>query len=123
MAARVNGKLLVLQVLVTDSPLAEGGRSHPPADVAAVDNFSLATALNGIASLTIEITPRESEVLQALATYDGSKEIGIALGITSKAVDDHLQRLMQKLDVHSRHRLLVRAIGLGLLKVPPLSWS
>jgi DNA-binding CsgD family transcriptional regulator len=69
----------------------------------------------GTVTVAIKITPRQREVLEALAVYDGSKEIAAALGVTTKVVDDHIQRLMEKLDVHSRHRLLVKALALRLL--------
>jgi DNA-binding NarL/FixJ family response regulator len=48
------------------------------------------------------LTPRELEVLMLLANGDGQKKIAQALFITPKTVATHIQRILTKLDVHSR---------------------
>jgi DNA-binding NarL/FixJ family response regulator len=48
------------------------------------------------------LTPRELEVLMLLASGQGQKKIAQALFITPKTVATHIQRILTKLDVHSR---------------------
>jgi DNA-binding NarL/FixJ family response regulator len=48
------------------------------------------------------LTPRELEVLKLLADGLGQKKIAQALFITPKTVATHIQRVLMKLDVHSR---------------------
>jgi DNA-binding NarL/FixJ family response regulator len=48
------------------------------------------------------LTPRELEVLSLLANGLGQKKIAQALFITPKTVATHIQRILTKLDVHSR---------------------
>jgi DNA-binding NarL/FixJ family response regulator len=48
------------------------------------------------------LTPRELEVLRLLANGLGQKKIAQALFITPKTVATHIQRILAKLDVHSR---------------------
>jgi DNA-binding NarL/FixJ family response regulator len=48
------------------------------------------------------LTPRELEVLKLLAEGLGQKKIAQALFITQKTVATHIQRILTKLDVHSR---------------------
>lgn len=48
------------------------------------------------------LSPRELEVLKLLADGLGQKKIAQALYITPKTVATHIQRILMKLDVHSR---------------------
>jgi DNA-binding NarL/FixJ family response regulator len=48
------------------------------------------------------LTAREFEVLELLANGLGQKKIAQALFITPKTVATHIQRILTKLDVHSR---------------------
>ena len=48
------------------------------------------------------LTPREEEVLRALATGSRSSEIATQLGIAERTVKAHLQTIYQKLGVESR---------------------
>ncbi len=48
------------------------------------------------------LTSRETEVLQLIAEGAGNKQIAAELGISIKTVERHRQRLMHKLDIHSR---------------------
>ncbi len=53
---------------------------------------------------------REKEVLVQLARGMSVKEVAAALSISRKTVDNHAQRLMAKLDIHSRSELVRFAI-------------
>lgn len=120
MIQRHRGRL-VLQVILLDEDLRheveqylqEGGftvmRSrHTPYDVSL-----------GFIAAAVEITVREREVLEALLEHDTAARIAQALGISPRTVEGHLLDLMRRLGVHSRHRIIVRAISLGLLQVAP----
>ncbi len=48
------------------------------------------------------LTPREAEILRALAAGDSIPDIGSALGITVLTVQSHVKNILAKLGVHSR---------------------
>lgn len=52
------------------------------------------------------ITPREAEILNLIAGGLADKEIARRLGISSRTVRTHLERLFKRLDVHSRAQAL-----------------
>jgi DNA-binding NarL/FixJ family response regulator len=56
----------------------------------------------GLAPERSNLTPRELEVLKLLADGLGQKKIAQTLFITPKTVATHIQRILNKLDVHSR---------------------
>ena len=60
------------------------------------------------------LTERECVVLQMLAEGRTSKEIALALDVSSKTIDACRRRLMRKLDVDSVAGLVKRAIMLGM---------
>jgi DNA-binding CsgD family transcriptional regulator len=63
----------------------------------------------------IRITPRQREVLEALLIRDHSEEIARSLGISTKAVNDIIQRLEESFGVSSRHRLVWEALVRGMI--------
>jgi DNA-binding NarL/FixJ family response regulator len=79
-----------------------------------------ADAQLGTVTEAFRITSGELRLLEAAARYDGSKEIARALGLRLKTVNVGIQRLMDKLEVHSRARLIARAFVLGLLRIERL---
>jgi DNA-binding NarL/FixJ family response regulator len=56
------------------------------------------------------LTPREREVLQLLTEAKSNKEIGTALGITTKTAETHRSHIMTKLNLHSMSELVRYAI-------------
>jgi HD-GYP domain-containing protein (c-di-GMP phosphodiesterase class II) len=60
------------------------------------------------------LTEREVEVLRLIARGQSMKEIGRALGISPKTVDNHLQRLYPKIEVRTRAGATLFAIEHGL---------
>jgi DNA-binding NarL/FixJ family response regulator len=64
-----------------------------------------------------EFTPRELEVLRALAT--GSTTIGIAaeMGIAPHTVEWHLRHVIEKLGAHSKLQAVVAAVRLGIIEL------
>ncbi|ANK12671.1 response regulator [Erythrobacter neustonensis] len=84
-----------------------GGIAYPPAlmrrAVVAADRSPVFAALE-------RLTPREREVLDALASGGTNKEIALALGITPGTVKTHVERLIGKLGVRDRTQAAVIAV-------------
>lgn len=62
-----------------------------------------------------ELTPRELEVLRALASGLANKEIGTALGISEGTVKSHVNHILKKLGTDSRTAAAQVAYERGLL--------
>lgn len=62
-----------------------------------------------------ELTPREHEVLRAVAQGDTNRRIAGRLGVSVKTIESHRSNLMQKLRVRSAAELVRVAIEKGLL--------
>ncbi len=62
------------------------------------------------------LTSRESEVLQLVAEGAANKQIAVELGISSKTVEKHRQRLMDKLGIHDTAGLTRYAIAAGVIE-------
>jgi predicted ATPase/DNA-binding CsgD family transcriptional regulator/Tfp pilus assembly protein PilF len=62
-----------------------------------------------------QLTAREREVARLVAGGLTNRQIAETLVITEKTAANHVQRVMDKLEIHSRTRLAVRAVELGLL--------
>ena len=62
------------------------------------------------------LTPREREVLQALADGLSDKEIAIRLHLGPKTVRTHMANMLGKLDVDSRLQALVLAARHGIIR-------
>lgn len=63
----------------------------------------------------IELTPRERQVLQAVARGDTNRRIAGSLGLSVKTVESHRAKLMHKLGAGSAAELVRVAIERGLL--------
>ena len=57
-----------------------------------------------------ELTPRELDVLRLVVEGNTNEQIGIALKISSKTVENHLHSIFQKMEVVSRVEAAVRAV-------------
>jgi DNA-binding NarL/FixJ family response regulator len=79
-------------------------------------------------SRRVRFTPRETEVLRAVADGLTSKEIGVKLHMAPRTVDTHLTTVQEKLQADNRTQALCKAVNLGLLQpdetldVQQLSW-
>ena len=60
------------------------------------------------------LTPREYEVASLVAAGVGNEEIATALRISPKTVSNHVQRILEKLDLRSRVQLAARAGEFGI---------
>jgi len=63
-----------------------------------------------------ELTPREQEILVALADGESNDEIAEKLSISRHTVARHRENLMRKLELHNRSELVKYAIRKGLIK-------
>lgn len=63
------------------------------------------------------LTPREKEVLQALAEGLESREIAEKLNVTVETERTHMVNILNKLDVHSRLQALVFAARHGVVQI------
>ena len=63
------------------------------------------------------LTPREKQVLEALAEGLDSKDIAQKLNITVETERTHMVNILGKLDVHSRLQALVFAVRHGLVEI------
>jgi DNA-binding NarL/FixJ family response regulator len=69
-----------------------------------------ATPVEGRNPRAGRLTPRQTEVLQLLAEGKSNKEIGAALGVTTKTAETHRAQIMTRLDLHSTTELVRYAI-------------
>lgn len=99
------------EVLAALAQVAAGGVAFPPALMRlAVSEDQAGPVLAAIKRLT----PREREVLTALAGGSTNKEIAIALSITPGTVKTHVERLIGKLGVRDRTQAAILATRHGI---------
>jgi DNA-binding NarL/FixJ family response regulator len=60
------------------------------------------------------LTPRESDVVRLLAEGLSDREIAAALSISERTAGNHVQHILEKLDVDSRTAAAVFAVCHGL---------
>ena len=80
----------------------------------ATERSSYQDERSGDASM-VDLTLREFEVLRLLAAGFGSAAIAQRLVISTKTVSSHVQRVLTKLDVHSRAEAVAAAYREGLI--------
>jgi RNA polymerase sigma factor (sigma-70 family) len=73
-------------------------------------------AESSVGQPTDTLTAREREVLRLLALGRTQREIAKQLGISDKTVSSHLQRVLEKLRVHSRAHAVAIAYQDGLVR-------
>lgn len=69
------------------------------------------------ATSTPSLSSREREVLVHLARGMSAKQVACELGICPKTVDNHTQRLMKKVGLHSRADVVLFAVRNGYVEV------
>ena len=84
--------------------------------LARVRRLIRASTVNG-SSKNGFLTPREREVLQLLAAGKGQNEIATSLVISPKTCAKHIERILEKLGVHSRAQAVAAAYRDELLAV------
>jgi DNA-binding CsgD family transcriptional regulator len=66
---------------------------------------------------SVELTPRQREVLQLLAEGRSAKEIGAILGISPRTAETHKYKMMDDLGLATTAELVQYAIRHGLVTV------
>ena len=72
-------------------------------------------ARNEAAIASLGLSPRECEILAALASGQSNKEMARALGISPNTVKTHVARVFEKLEVPNRMRAVEKARLLALI--------
>ena len=82
-----------------------------------VDDFLERASHESATKATMDdLTPREQEILVALADGESNEEIAAKLFISKHTVARHRENLMRKLELHSRSELVKYAIRKGLIQ-------
>lgn len=96
-------------------------RRHEPFFTARVSEVLLTShlhpeqAVNGGTPLSA-LTPREREIVQAIAEGRSTKQVAAALGISEATAETHRTNIMRKLGLHSVSELVRYAIRNGLVE-------
>lgn len=126
---RAMAELGVNGYLLKDTPPADilnairmiaGGRSVFSDEVRSqVIGSYLTTSGRSEAGTGERLTLKEIEVLKLLAGGASNAEIGTALGVTVKAIQQHLSNIFGKLDARSRTEAVIQAVRRGLVVIEP----
>ena len=65
---------------------------------------------------SVELSPRERQVLQLVAEGKSTKEVANLLGVSTKTAESHRTRIMAKLDIHETASLVRDAIRNGIIQ-------
>ena len=83
---------------------------HKPYFTPKVSAVVLQGYLNPESQETLDLTPREREIIQLIAEGKATKEVADLLGISFKTAETHRTNLMRKLNLHSTADLVRYAI-------------
>ena len=97
-----------LREMVEAIRTVHAGRRYIPRDIAA----RLAERM-----MRTDLTPREVEILKLLSKGPTNKEIGRALGISENTVKNHVNSIIEKLEVSDRTEAATTAIQRGLISL------
>ena len=76
-------------------------------------------AIPATAAVTpVQLSRREREVALLIAQGLPNRQIGIALAIKERTVEDHVSRLLRKLRLANRAQVILWAIANGLVATP-----
>ncbi len=71
----------------------------------------------GQSALVDDLTPRELEVLKAIAEGRSNKEIAVKLSLSEKTVKNHINNIFSKLHLFDRTQAMLYAIRKGIVKI------
>jgi len=97
-----------LKEMVEAIRTVHAGKKYIPRDIAS----RLAERM-----MRTDLTPREIEILKLLAKGPTNKQIGHALGISENTVKNHVNSVIEKLEVSDRTEAATTAIQRGLISV------
>ena len=61
------------------------------------------------------LSPRQREILKAIASGSTTKQIAYDLGLSIKTIETHRAQIMERLDIHDAARLVRFSICIGLI--------
>jgi DNA-binding NarL/FixJ family response regulator len=96
---------------------------HPVAASTVVDQWRRMRVSAGgtaVGNARLTLTPREVDVLAAMADGLSTKAIARRLGVAVKTVENHKTRVFDKLGVRTQAHAVATAIGQGLLATAPI---
>jgi DNA-binding NarL/FixJ family response regulator len=104
----------ISELAVTIRSVAGGAQVVPPALIEAVSHnggYALERrhASNAAPSMFDLMTPREREITLLIASGECNKQIAVRTFISTHTVKSHVRNIMEKLGIHSRLMLAVRA--------------
>ena len=105
-----------VEELVRAVETVQSGGTYFSADMARVALNQFVHGSTAAAS-TPHLTNREREVLVQVAEGLSNKEIASLLGVGTRTVETHRERIMRKLDIHNAAGLTKFAIARGLVSV------
>ena len=68
--------------------------------------------------MSTELSPREREIVAAVARGLSNRDIAISTGIAQQTVKNHLSTIFHKLNVRSRVQLAILALQSGFTNQP-----
>lgn len=95
-----------LREMITAIRTVHGGKKYLPQEIAT----RLADRM-----MRTDLTPREIEILRMLAKGQTNKQIGRELGISENTVKNHVNSIIEKLEVSDRTQAATTAIQRGLI--------
>jgi DNA-binding NarL/FixJ family response regulator len=104
---RVAGHLIGVDDFITEP--------FDPTELLALVRRRLAKSASRQGVVDSQLTPREQEVLEIMATGVPTNQIARKLFISHKTVGTHIQRILSKLGVHSRTEAVAVAYRSGLV--------
>jgi DNA-binding NarL/FixJ family response regulator len=89
-----------------------------PADRGFVVSPKSVKGARRLSAVKRQLTTREKEILRFLALGMGTSSIARELSISPATVRNHAQRILAKLQVHSRLAAVARGYAVGLVVMP-----
>jgi DNA-binding CsgD family transcriptional regulator len=87
------------------------GPSGTPGDIAVTIATASAVERMGVFGRAYGLTPREAELLAALAGGSDTRQLAAGLYISENTVQDHLKSIFAKTGARNRRVLMARALG------------
>jgi DNA-binding NarL/FixJ family response regulator len=115
-ALRAGAKAFVLKTAEADEILETVrmvARGHVVFDSSV---WSALTEEEEASSRSVQLSPREREVLLLLSRGLGNREIGEELGVSIETVKTHIERLYKRLGVTSRTDAVAKALRAGIIE-------
>ena len=106
-----------LEELVRALRTVGSGRTYLSPDIAGHVTEAALANVHTVAETKRELSIREREVLQLIAEGHTSKSIAQKLSLSVKTVENHRQRIMARLEVHSVAELTKCALRMGLTSI------